>query len=69
MSGPKTIQLPPVARAVLHDLPRTSRFVFPNPEGIGPMTDLGSRWQKLRAPTGSTTCASMTAATRTPPTP
>ena len=51
-TGPKTIQLPPPARAVLHDLPRTSRFVFPNPEGTGPMTDLGSRWQQLRAPAG-----------------
>ena len=34
-TGPKTIQLSPPARAVLHALPRTSRFVFPDPRGIG----------------------------------
>ena len=51
-TGPKAIQLPPPARAVLRGLPRTSRFVFPNPEGTGPMTDLGRRWRKLRAPAG-----------------
>ena len=47
-TGPKTIQLPPPARAVLSGLPRTGRFVFPNRRGDGPMTDLGLRWQKLR---------------------
>ena len=47
-TGPKTIQLPPPARAVVHALPRASRFVFPNPKGTGPMTDLGYRWSKLR---------------------
>ena len=51
-SGPKTIQLPPSARAVLHSLPRRSRFVFPNPHGTAPMNDLGRRWQKLRALAG-----------------
>ena len=51
-AGPKAIQLPPPARAVLQSLQSTSRFVFPNPEGTGPMTDLGRRWQKLRAPAG-----------------
>ena len=47
-TGPKTIQLPPPARAVLSGLPRTGRFVFPNRKGDGPMTDLGLRWHKLR---------------------
>ena len=51
-SGPKTIQLPPPARAVLNALPRTSRFVFPNPHGTAPIADLGRRWQKLRALAG-----------------
>ena len=37
-TGPKAIQLPPPARAVLNGLPRTGRFVFPNtdPNGFGP---------------------------------
>lgn len=52
MSGPKTIQLPPPARAVLHSLPRTSRFVFPDARGTAPMSDLGRRWLKLRALAG-----------------
>ena len=47
-TGPKTIQLPPPARAVLNALPREGRFVFPNRRGDGPMTDLGLRWQRLR---------------------
>ena len=47
-TGPKAIQLPPPARAVLNALPRRGRFVFPNRRGDGPMTDLGLRWQKLR---------------------
>ena len=47
-TGPKTIQLPPPARAVLSGLPRNGRFVFPNRSGHGPMTDLGLRWHKLR---------------------
>ncbi|MCY4480569.1 MAG: site-specific integrase [Rhodospirillales bacterium] len=47
-TGPKAIQLPPPARAVLNALPRKGRFVFPNRRGNGPMTDLGLRWQKLR---------------------
>lgn len=51
-SGPKTIQLPPPARAVLQSLPRRSRFVFPNPHGTAPITDLGRRWLKLRALAG-----------------
>ncbi len=51
-TGPKTIQLPPPARAVLHSLPRKSRFVFPNAHGTAPMTDFGRRWQKLRALAG-----------------
>ena len=51
-SGPKTIQLPPPARAVLQSLPRRSRFVFPNPHGTAPMNDLGRRWLKLRALAG-----------------
>ena len=51
-SGPKTIQLPPPARTVLHSLPRTSRFVFPDAQGTAPMTDLGRRWLKLRALAG-----------------
>ena len=38
-----------VAQAVPQGLLRTSRFVFPNPQGTGPMTDLGCRWQNLRA--------------------
>ena len=47
-SGPKAIQLPPPARAVLHGLPRNGRYVFPNARGDGPMTDLGYRWTRLR---------------------
>ena len=51
-TGPKTIQLPPPARAVLNALPRKGRFVFPNRRGDGPMSDLGLRWHKLRALAG-----------------
>ena len=51
-TGPKTVQLPPLAHAVLNGLPRTGSFVFPNKEGDGPMTDLGHRWNKLRALAG-----------------
>ncbi len=51
-TGPKAIQLPPPAQAVLAELPRTSPFVFPNTAGDGPMTDLGSRWATLRALAG-----------------
>ena len=47
-TGPKSIQLPPPARAVLNGLPRAGRFVFPNKRGDARMTDLGLRWQKLR---------------------
>ncbi len=47
-TGPKSIQLPPPARAVLNRLPRKGRFVFPNKRGDARMTDLGLRWQKLR---------------------
>lgn len=47
-AGPKAVQLPPPARAVLNGLPRNGRFVFPNKAGTGPMTDLGLRWKKLR---------------------
>ena len=47
-TGPKAIQLPPPARAVLSGIPRTGQFVFPNKAGTGPMTDLGPRWHKLR---------------------
>ena len=47
-TGPKAIQLPPPARAVLNALPQKGPFVFPNRRGDGPMTDLGLRWQKLR---------------------
>ena len=47
-TGPKAIQLPPPARAVLAGLPRKGRYVFPNKAGTGPMTDLGLRWTKLR---------------------
>ena len=51
-TGPKAVQLPPPARAVLNGLPRTGPFVFPNRKGDGPMTDLGRRWQTLRALAG-----------------
>ncbi|MCY3732575.1 MAG: site-specific integrase [Rhodospirillaceae bacterium] len=51
-TGPKAIQLPPPARAVLDGLPRKGPFVFPNIRGTGPMTDLGPRWQRLRALAG-----------------
>ena len=51
-TGPKTIQLPPPARAVLNALPRNGEFVFPNGKGDAPMRDLGERWQKLRVLTG-----------------
>ncbi len=47
-TGPKAVQLPPPARAVLNGLPRQGRFVFPNRKGDGPMADLGLRWHKLR---------------------
>ena len=47
-TGPKTIQLPPPARAVLNGLPHTGPFVFPDSRGDAPMKDLGPRWQKLR---------------------
>ena len=47
-TGPKTIQLPAPARAVLATLPRDGEFVFPNRKGDGPMTDLGQRWLALR---------------------
>ena len=47
-TGPKTIQLPPPARAVLNGLSRTGTFVFTDNNGNGPMKDLGPRWQKLR---------------------
>ena len=47
-TGPKTIQLPPPARAVLNGLPHTGLFVFPGKRGDGPMKDLGLRWLKLR---------------------
>ncbi len=51
-TGPKAIQLPPPARAVLNGLPRTGPFVFPNRRGDGPMTNLGYRWSRLRALAG-----------------
>ena len=51
-SGPKAIQLPPPARAVLNRLTRDCAFVFPNRQGDGPMTDLGRRWNRLRALAG-----------------
>ena len=47
-TGPKAVQLPPPARAVLNGLPRGGRFAFPNRGGDGPMADLGLRWHKLR---------------------
>ena len=51
-TGPKAVQLPPPARAVLNALPRIGPFVFPNRRGDAPMTDLGRRWNKLRALAG-----------------
>ena len=51
-TGPKAVQLPPPARAVLNGLPREGRYVFPNRKGDGPMKDLGLRWQKLRGLAG-----------------
>lgn len=47
-TGPKSIQLPPPARAVLHTLPRDGEYVFPNAKGDAPMKNLGARWLKLR---------------------
>ncbi len=47
-TGPKAIQLPPPARAMLNALPQKGPFVFPNRRGDGPMSDLGLRWRKLR---------------------
>ena len=47
-TGPKTIQLPPPARAVLQSLPHCDEFVFPNRRGNGSMNDLGRRWGVLR---------------------
>ena len=51
-TGPKTIQLPPPARAVLNGLPRTGPFVFPGTSRDAPMKNLGPRWQKLRCLAG-----------------
>ncbi len=51
-TGPKAVQLPPPARAVLNGLPREGRFLLPNRTGAGPMKDLGLRWQKLRGLAG-----------------
>lgn len=51
-TGPKTIQLPPPARAVLSAVPRVSHYVFPDTGGSGPMNDLGLRWRKLRTLAG-----------------
>ena len=51
-TGPKAVQLPPPARAVLAALPRTSPFVFPDSTGDGPIANLGHRWNKLRALAG-----------------
>ncbi len=54
-TGPKAIQLPSPARAVLNGLnglPRNGRFVFLNRKAGGPMADLGLRWQKLRGLAG-----------------
>ena len=51
-TGPKAVQLPPPARAVLAALPRTSPFVFPDSSGDGPIANLGHRWNKLRALAG-----------------
>ena len=51
-TGPKAVQLPPPARAVLAALPRTSPFVFPDSSGDGPIANLGHRWHKLRALAG-----------------
>ena len=51
-TGPKAVQLPPPARAVLNGLPREGRFLFPNRTGDGPMKDLGLRWLKLRGLAG-----------------
>lgn len=51
-TGPKAVQLPPPARAVLNGLPRTGRFVFPNKRDDGSMRELGLRWQKLRSLAG-----------------
>ena len=51
-TGPKTIQLPPPARAVLSAFPRKGEFVFPNRKNDGPMRDLGERWRKLRSLAG-----------------
>ena len=47
-TGPKTIQLPPPARAILQSLPCSGQFVFPNRRGDGSMNDLGQRWRVLR---------------------
>ncbi len=51
-TGPKAIQLPPPARAVLRGLPRAGAYVFPSAAGNGPMSDLGRRWRKLRSLAG-----------------
>ena len=42
----------PEITAVLNNLPRKGRFVFPNAKGDGPMTDRSLRWQRLRALAG-----------------
>ncbi|MCE2521211.1 MAG: tyrosine-type recombinase/integrase family protein, partial [Alphaproteobacteria bacterium] len=47
-TGPKTVQLPPPARAALNTLPRSGRYVFPDARGDGPMSNFNYRWQRLR---------------------
>lgn len=47
-TGPKSIQLPPPARAVLQSLPNNGEFIFPNGQGDGPMKNIGVRWARLR---------------------
>ena len=51
-TGPKSIQLPPPARAVLQGLPNNGEFIFPNSRGDGPMKYLGARWARLRRLSG-----------------
>lgn len=51
-TGPKSIQLPPPARAVLQGLAKNGEFIFPNSRGDGPMKNLGARWARLRRLSG-----------------
>ena len=53
-SGPRTVWLSQPARNILDSLPRTGRWVFPAPGGVGPVSThwLDEFWWRLRAEAG-----------------